>query len=250
MANQPLVSIITPSYNSSDYLSETIKTVLSQSYKNWEMIIVDDCSTDATEKIVNSYLEKDSRIKFFKNKINSGPALSRNKAIEYAKGRFISFLDSDDLWIPNKLEKQVEFMLSNNYPFTYSFYSQIDEKGVFIKNIDNLPKFVTYKSSMKSNKIGCLTAIFDTDFYGKLYMEDLANRQDYTLWLKLLKKYDKAYCCPYILAKYRVRNNSISSNKFKLIKYHWVIYKEIEKQNFFMSVYYLSNYIISKFYNQ
>ncbi len=212
------------------------------------MIIVDDGSTDDTESIVKKYSENDNRIKFYKNEKNSGPAITRNNGIDISKGRFISFLDSDDIWNENKLSVQIHFMLSNEYSFTYSFYSQIDEESNYLKDVDNLPSKVSYFSSMKSNKIGCLTAVYDVDFFGKVYMENLPNRQDYTLWLKLLKRIDYAYCCNEVLAKYRIRNNSISSNKIKLIKYHWIIYRRIEKNNFFISIFYLTYYIITKIF--
>lgn len=243
-----LVSIITPSYNSGKFIAETIESVIAQSYQNWEMIIVDDGSVDNTESIVNSFIEKDDRIQFYKNEVNSGPAITRNNGIDIANGRFISFLDSDDLWTNDKLTKQIDFMLLNNYPFTFSYYAQIDENGFYIQDIDNLPSKVTYHSSLRSNKIGCLTAVYDTVFFGKQYMEDLPNRQDYTLWLKLLKRVNYAHCCTEILAKYRVRSNSISSKKFKLIKYHWIIYRNFEKNNLLMSTYYLTNYIINKIF--
>jgi teichuronic acid biosynthesis glycosyltransferase TuaG len=243
-----LVSIIVPSYNSAEYISDTIESVLNQSYNHWEMIIVDDGSSDHTLKVIQKFVKKDIRIKLFINENNSGPAISRNRAIKESKGRFIAFLDSDDLWLPDKLSLQIDFMIKNNFFFSYSYYSQINEKGNFIKNIDFLPKKVSYYSTMKSNKIGCLTAVYDIDFFGKVYMENLKNRQDYTLWLKLLKKVDFAYCVPVVLAKYRVRDNSISSSKLKLINYHWIIYRHIEKKSFFKSLYYISNYIFIKLF--
>lgn len=243
-----LVSIITPTYNSEQFISKTIESVLVQSYTNWELILIDDCSIDDTALIINEFVKKDERIKFIQNSTNSGPAISRNKGIKLAKGKYIAFLDSDDLWMDNKLEKQIDFMSVNKYYFTFSFYSQINEKGVFLKNIDNFPMKVSYKSTLKSNKIGCLTAVYDADFFGKVYMENLAKRQDYTLWLKLLKNNIDAYCCPFVLAKYRVRDNSISSNKIKLLKYHWQIYRRIEKNNFFIASYYIINYVFHKLF--
>lgn len=242
------VSIIMPAYNSEVFLSETIQSVICQTYNNWELLIIDDCSTDDSRLIAKQHSKLDPRIKLLVNKTNSGPAITRNYGIQEASGRFIAFLDSDDLWDKEKLSKQINFMISNNYHFTYSYYSQITEQGNFIKNIDNLPNRVSYKSSMKSNKIGCLTAIFDVEFFGKVYMENLKNRQDYTLWLKLLKKEKYAYCFQEILAYYRIRENSISSNKYKLIKYHWIIYRNIEKQSLVKSSYYLLNYVFVKLF--
>lgn len=240
---QDLVSIITPMYNASKYIEETVRCVIKQSYQNWEMIIIDDNSTDNSCEIVEAYQMTDQRIILTSNKYTKGAAGSRNTAISLAKGRFIAFLDSDDLWTPNKLEKQIHFMQKMNYYFTYTFYDHVSEEGKYLKSIDNLPLKVDYISSMKSNKIGCLTVIYDANYFGKVYMEDIAKRQDYTLWLKLLKKVDFAYCLPEILSRYRIRKNSISSNKLKLIKYHWHIYRNVEKQSFFNSLYYISHYV-------
>jgi len=241
-----LVSIITPSYNSERFINDCVESVIKQTYNNWELLIVDDASEDNSRKIIKELSKTDQRIKSVFLERNGGAAEARNLAIKKSKGRFLAFLDSDDIWCPNKLEKQIDFMIFNKYPFTYSFYSQMDEEGAFLQEVDNLPLKVTYKSSMKSNKIGCLTAIYDIEFFGKVYMENLRNRQDYTLWLKLLKKTEFAHCYPQILAHYRIRTNSISSSKLKLIKYHWEIYRHIEKQSFFQSMYYLFYYISTK----
>jgi teichuronic acid biosynthesis glycosyltransferase TuaG len=200
-----LVSIITPLHNCELFIEETIKSVINQTYINWEMIIVDDCSTDKGVDIVSRYQSINPRVKLIINNENLGAALSRNKAIEQANGRFIAFLDSDDLWLPQKLEKQIQFMLDTQSPFTYTYYSQITENGGFIKNLDNPPLKVSYKSTLKANRIGCLTAIYDTAFFGKVYMENLRKRQDYALWLNLLKKTDYAHGLPEILASYRIR---------------------------------------------
>lgn len=238
-----LVSIVTPLYNGEHYVSETIESVLSQTYKDWELIVVDDCSKDNGCQIVESYIAKDARIKLLKNESNSGPAKTRNTAIAAARGQYIAFLDSDDLWTENKLSDQIDFMNRNEAFFSFSYYEQITEDGNFIKTIDNLPDKVDYLSTIKSNKIGCLTAIYDASHFGKVYMENIAKRQDYTLWLKLLKKTKYAYCVPQILARYRIRENSVSSNKFKLVKYHWHIYRNIEKHSFLRSSFFIINYI-------
>lgn len=243
-----LVSIITPLHNGEDYVRETIDSVLAQSYNNWELIIVDDCSKDSGVNIVKEYMLIDKRIKLIQNENNSGPALTRNTAINAAEGEFIAFLDSDDLWTSDKLSVQIEFMIKNNYPFTFSYYNQITEDGNFIKAVDNLTLKVNYLSSIKSNKIGCLTAVYNVTYFGKVYMENIAKRQDYTLWLKLLKRVDYAYCVPQVLANYRIRKNSVSSNKIKLVKYHWHIYRNIEKHSFVKSLYFISNYIFVRIF--
>ncbi|WP_257659154.1 glycosyltransferase family 2 protein [Parapedobacter lycopersici] len=244
------ISIITPLYNGSRYVSETIDSVVQQTYQNWELLIIDDGSTDSGPQIVEQYQRTEARIHLIRNKTNLGPAQTRNRGIEAAKGRYIAFLDSDDVWLPNKLEVQLRFMTSAAAPFTFSFYEQIDEDGSLLKRMDYFPAKVTYRSTMKSNKIGCLTAMYDTLCFGKVYMIDIRNRQDYTLWLQLLKKVEFAYCIPEILAKYRIRRNSISSNKWKLVKYHWHIYRDIEKQSFHLSLYYIVNYIVLRLFRR
>jgi len=249
MISENLVSIITPLHNGAKYVGETIESVLAQTYCNWELIIVDDCSTDNGCDIVNSYIKSDSRIKLIKNQMKSGPAITRNKVIEASKRKYIAFLDSDDLWTNDKLEVQIEFMKTNNVYFTFTYYDQITEEGKFIKKVNSFPEKVDYLSSIKSNKIGCLTAVYDVSYFDKVYMENIAKRQDYTLWLKLLKKVQYAYCVPRILAHYRIRENSVSSNKFKLVKFHWHIYRHIEGHSFFKSLYFISNYIFVRIFN-
>ncbi|MBE7629133.1 glycosyltransferase family 2 protein [Tenacibaculum piscium] len=240
------VSIITPSYNSSTFIKQTIESVLNQTYENWEMIIVDDMSTDNSVEIIESYIEKSpkDKIRLIQNKTNSGPALTRNEAIKNAKGRYIAFLDSDDLWIPQKLEKQLHFMQTNNYPFTCTYYNHMDEDGKYLATIDNIPQKSSYNSSLTLNRVGCLTAIYDADYFGKVYMDNIAKRQDYALWLNLLKKTDYVYCLPEVLADYRIRKNSVSSNKMKLIKYHWFIYYNNEKLGILKSVYCTVSYVL------
>ena len=238
------VSIITPLYNSAPYIERTIQSVQKQSFFEWELIVIDDCSSDNGIQVVEEWARRDSRIKVLKNSVNSGAAISRNKGIEAAKGKYIAFLDSDDQWHKEKLEKQIGFMQEKNVGFTYSYYNHIDEEGKEISATTNLPEKVDYVSLMKSNKIGCLTAMYDTSFFGKVYMKNIRKRQDYTLWLQLLKKTKYAYCVPEVLATYTVRKGSVSSNKWSLIKYHWIIYRRIEKQSFIKSLYYLFCYFI------
>ncbi len=236
-----LVSVITPSYNSSRFIVEAIESVLAQNYKNLEMIIVDDCSTDNSEEIIENFVNKDERIKFIKMEKNSGPAIARNRAIKEAQGRYIAFLDSDDLWMSNKLEKQIEFMKEYNLAFTYSAYKLIDEEnndlGTFTPREE-----LSYEDILKTNDIGCLTAIYDTQQLGKVYMPNILKRQDYGLWLRILKQIGKTKGILAPLAIYRLRKNSVSSNKLKSAFYQWKIYREIEKLDFFKSSYYFFHY--------
>ena len=179
---KPTVSIITPSYNSSNFIAETIKSVLNQTYQEWEMIIIDDYSSDISINIIEKYIKKDNRIKLLKLEKNVGPAYARNIGIKEAKGKYISFLDSDDIWYPNKLEEQIKFMQKNDLSLTYSSYETIDENNLKI-NIRFVKEKISYKDMLKSNHIGNLTGIYDCEKIGKYYMDNVGH-EDYTLWLK------------------------------------------------------------------
>lgn len=241
---EDLVSIITPLYNSEKYIKETIESVLNQTYKNWEMIIVDDCSKDLGSEIVKLYQAKDKRIKLLELSKNLGGAGARNKAIEESQGRFIAFLDSDDIWKKEKLEKQINFMKKNKYEFTFTKYERIDENSKKLNQISIIPEKINYKGMLKNDPIGCLTAIYDTKFIGKIYLPNIKINQDYALWLEILKKIEFAYGLKINLAEYRVRKNSLSKSKIKKIKYVWEMYRKYNKQNFYKSIYFLINTII------
>jgi glycosyltransferase involved in cell wall biosynthesis len=235
------VSIITPSYKSERFISQTIESVLAQTYQNWEMIIVDDVSPDNSNKIIEEYIKQDSRIKLIKLEKNSGPAIARNRAIEEAQGRYIAFLDADDLWMPEKLEKQIKFMTDNDLAFTYSSYDLIDEDGNDLGSFVT-KEFISYEGMLKTCSVGCLTAIYDTKKLGKVYMPNILKRQDYGLWLKILKEIKTTKGMLEPLATYRILKNSVSSNKIKAAQYQWKIYREVEKLNIFQSVYYFIQY--------
>lgn len=237
-----LVSIITPSYKSEKFIFQTIESVLSQTYQNWEMIIVDDISPDNANDIIEGYIKKDSRIKLLKLEENSGPAIARNRAIKEAKGRYISFLDADDLWNTDKLEKQINFMNDNNLAFTYSSYNLIDEYGKDLGTFTTKVN-ITYDSMLRTCSVGCLTAIYDTKKLGKIYMPLIRKRQDYGLWLKILKEIDTAKGILEPLATYRILKDSVSSNKLNAAHYQWKIYRKVEKLNIFESIYYFIYYM-------
>ncbi len=245
-----LVSVIMPSYNSEFFLKESIESVVNQTHSNWEMIIVDDCSKDKSVDIVKEFIKKDSRIQLIVNSVNEGAAVSRNKAIKQAKGDYVAFLDSDDLWLETKLSDQLDFMVNNNYSFTYTYYDQIDELNLFLKSVNKMPIKVNYLDTIKHNKIGCLTVIFKKDAFNDYFMPQIRKRQDFGLWLKLLKQSEYAYCLPKTLAKYRIRENSISRNKLSLIKFHWELYRNIENHSIVKSIYYISYLILSKLYEK
>lgn len=237
-----LVSIITPCYNSSMFISQTIESVLAQTYQAWEMIIVDDCSSDDTRDIIEEYIEKENRVKLIKLKKNSGPSAARNKAIEEAKGRYIAFLDSDDVWMPVKLENQTNFMKENNILLSYSSYHLIDENGTQLGTFIT-KDIATYEELLRTCYIGTLTAIYDASKIGKQYLDNInIGHLDYVLWLKILKNIGMAKGLLQPLAKYRIYDNSYSANKIKAAKWQWYIYRNVENLSLPKSTYYFASY--------
>ena len=234
--NSSLVSIITPTYNSEKFIIETIQSVQKQSYPDWEMIIVDDCSTDNTVSIVSAISKNDSRIRFFQLEENLGTGVARDLALSKATGRYITFLDSDDLWKPFKLEKQIDFLRSNNHPFTFSFYECIDEAGNALDKKIEAPKRLKYYQLFFCNFIGNLTGIYDTSFFGKIPISSIRKRQDWMLWLTILKKIQVAMPVPESLAYYRVRENSISASKFNLLQHNFKVYRTFHGLNLVVSL--------------
>lgn len=232
---EELVSIIMPSYNTGKYIAESIKSVQEQTYENWELIIVDDCSTDNTDDIVATFF-LDKRIRYLKNETNCGAAVSRNRALREAKGRWIAFLDSDDLWKSEKLQKQISFMKQNQYAFSYTNYIEIDENsrenGVSVTG----PKRITKRGMYNYCWPGCLTVMYDVSVIGLVQIEDIKKNNDYAMWLKVCKKAD-CYLLDEQLAMYRRgRNGSISSHGYiALIKWHYKLFKDVEGQSVFMS---------------
>lgn len=221
-----LVSIIMPSYNTAEFIAESIQSVLSQSYQNWELLIVDDCSTDNTDEVVKPYLV-DKRIKYLKNEKNSGAAVSRNRALREARGKWIAFLDSDDLWMPDKLSKQITFMKENAYHFSYTNYSEIDTEskrnGVTVTGPKRITKFGMFNYCWP----GCLTVMYDAETIGLIQIADIKKNNDYAMWLKVCKKAD-CYLLDEELALYRRgRVGSISrQNYITLAKWHYKLYRE------------------------
>lgn len=226
-----LVSIIMPSYNTAGYIGETINSVLKQSYANWELIIVDDCSPDNTDEVVESYLS-DTRIKYLKNEKNSGAAVSRNKALREAKGSWIAFLDSDDLWMPDKLEKQVKFMEKTGVHFSYTNYAEIDTEGKRNGVSVTGPKIITKTGFFNYCWPGCLTVMYDRNVVGLIQIADIKKNNDYAMWLKVCQKAD-CYLLNEELALYRRgRVGSVSTHSIKtMIGWHYKLFREAEGQN-------------------
>lgn len=239
MKNENKVSIITPLYNSSKFLEETINSVKNQTYTNWEMIFVDDCSTDNSVEIVRKHQKKDDRFKLYLLDKNSGSGVARNKAIKEAKGDIIAFLDSDDIWVKNKLKTHVAFMIKTNAAFSHSSYGFIDEKGNIIKKTYHVSdKPVTYRKLLKRTEISCLTAMYDVRKTGKQYMPELMRKQDYGLWLSILKLGYNSIPLKEELAFYRQSTTSATSDKYKLIIKHYSFLRKVQGLSFFESVYY------------
>ncbi|MEC3906316.1 glycosyltransferase family 2 protein [Tamlana sp. 2201CG12-4] len=222
-----LVSIVTPMYDSESYISETINTVIHQTYTNWELLLIDDGSKDNTLKVIQPFLEDFPNITLLKNDENLGAALSRNKGIKAAKGDYIAFLDADDLWKPHKLETQLAFMKKQNCAICFSSYELIDEKGNALNKEVRALKELTYSKLLRSNYIGNLTGIYSVKVLGKITLPNLRKRQDWLLWLAAIKKSGKpALGIQESLAWYRVRKGSMSSNKLNLVKHNYWVYKK------------------------
>ena len=221
------VSIIMPAYNAGEFIEEAIQSVMNQSYTDWELIIVDDCSSDNTNAIVSEYAEKDSRIICEKNDVNSGAAVSRNRAIELATGDYMAFLDSDDVWNKDKLKKQVAFMEENDFSFTCTSYNKInrnsEDLGTVVKALS-----IDYEGLLKRCP-GNSTVIYNCKKLGKFTIPDIKKRNDYVMWLRVIKKAGTLNGLDEVLGSHRIGIESISSNKTKLLKYHWHIYRDFEK---------------------
>jgi len=246
---QALVSVITPAYNAERFIAEAIESVQKQTYEHWEMIIVDDQSKDQTVQIVKQYEELDDRIKLIQLDENSGSAVARNTAMDHAQGRYLAFLDSDDRWLREKLEKQLAFMQQNDLAFTFTKYVRTKEDGQETNGISAAPVKVGYDDLMKHCVIGCLTVMLDKDKIGDERMVNIRTRQDYAFWLAITKKGFYAYGLPEVLAQYRLVADSISSNKLKAAKQNWYLYRQIEKQPLHKAIWYFSHYAITSVQN-
>lgn len=243
------ISVIMPAYNSSDYITRAVQSVFNQTRNDWELIIVDDCSEDDTLEVLKKEYSHFENVKVLKNKKNMGAAYSRNVAIEKSKGRFIAFLDSDDYWYPDKLDKQIKFMLAQKIAFSFSAYDVINHLGDKVRSVE-IPYTVSYHELLNTCVIGCLTVVYDTKVLGKLYMPNIKKRQDYALWLNILKNGQIAYGIKEPLGCYCEHEGSISYNKLKVIKYNWYLYRNIENLSFFESCYRFLNYSVRGFFRR
>ena len=237
--SEKLVSIITPTYNCAKFIARTIDSVQAQTYQNWEMIIVDDRSADNTKEIVEEYIKNDPRIHYHLLEVNSGAAVARTEAMKLAKGSYMAFLDSDDIWMPDKLERQIKWMNDNGYAFSCTAYEQIDEDDNSLNRTIKTIKKTDYNRLLLDCPVGNSTVIYDVEKMGKFEVPNIRKRNDDALWLQMLKKEKHIWGMPDVLMKYRIRQNSISSNKLKVIKYHWILYRQIEHLSVLRSAFHI-----------
>lgn len=235
-----LISVIMPAYNSEKYIADSIISVLMQTYKNWELIIIDDGSKDATKNVIQRF--QDKRIIYIYQK-NEGVASARNNGISKANGRYIAFLDSDDLWLSNKLELQLNYMQNHNYGFTYTWYRQFHIEPDEVHKVVKTKQSVDYLELLKGNDIGCLTVMIDRHYIKNIFMPS-SHHEDYVTWLNILRNGYKAHALAIDLARYRKTNNSLTGNKFKSLLWTWKVYRVTQKFSIIKSLYYLSYYLI------
>jgi teichuronic acid biosynthesis glycosyltransferase TuaG len=241
-----LVSIITPSFNSEKFIAETIRSVQNQTHQNWEMIIVDDCSSDQTVAIVQEFVTNDKRIQLYQLDTNSGAGVARALSLKNAKGDYIAFLDADDLWKPLKLEKQLCYLIESNSHFTFSFYDCIDEEGNKLNKRVEAPKTLLYRQLFFCNYVGNLTGIYNANYFGKIAISSTRKRQDWMVWLTILKKIKKAKPIPESLAYYRIRNNSLSASKIDLLKHNFAVYRSFHGYNYVSSLFIMIGFLFTQ----
>jgi teichuronic acid biosynthesis glycosyltransferase TuaG len=242
-----LVSIITPTFNSAKFIAETIQSVQNQTYQNWELIIVDDGSSDETVSIIQQIQKTETRIQLVIQPKNVGPAVTRNNGISLAQGKYLTFLDADDLWFPDFIQNSITSIQQTKVPFVFSSYRRADESLNFVYSDFIVPLKVTYTDILKSNSISCLTAFLDVAALGKKFMPIIHKRQDMGLWLQYLKEIPFAHGIQEPKAIYRIRKNSLSRKKSDLIKYQWQFYREVEKLTVIQSIYYMGHWMVRGF---
>jgi len=242
---QDLVSIIMPAYGSEKYIGDSIRSVQLQTYPNWELLITDDCSPDNLDEVVLTFTKLDPRIKYFRLPTNSGPAAARNNSISQSRGRYIAFLDSDDYWTSTKLEEQLQFTSKIQTGFTFTFYERILVSGATSGLVTTSPLVVDYEMLLGNTSIATLTVMLDRAVVGDVRLKPGWGYDDFVLWLDLLRQGHTAHCLPKSLAKYRVMEKSVSSNKLRAAKWVWRIYRQHEHLSFVKSFWCLANFFIN-----
>lgn len=237
-----LVSIIMPAYRSADFIAESIASVQAQTYSDWELLVTDDCSPDGVRDVVLGKAAGDPRIRYFRLAQNSGPAVARNNSVSKASGRYLAFLDSDDCWKPEKLERQLQFMASRGIGFSFTEYQRMKADGTLYPFVNTCPDHVDYKIILKDTCISTLTVMLDRKVVGNIALKAGWGHEDFILWLDILRKGEVAHCLRENLASYRVMEKSVSSNKLRAARWVWQIYRRHENLGFIQSAYYLANY--------
>lgn len=245
MIGKPLVSIITPVYNAKKYIVETIESVIQQTYNNWEMLVIDDCSVDGTASILLEYTTKNPRVKYIKTDKNSGVAVARNLGLSQALGKYIAFLDSDDCWMPEKLERQLEFMQSRDIAFSFTSYQLMDENSCALHRYVHSKPAMKYQEIIRNTLIGCLTVMIDVEKVGIFQMPRIAHTEDTMTWIIVLKRGYIAYGLPDVLSLYRVTSNSMTSQKHKMVKLQWSTYRDYCRFGVLKSMVYLISYAVN-----
>ncbi len=245
---QPLVSIITPCYNAAKTLEETIASVKGQTYSNWELLIVDDCSSDESVSILKQEAVNDPRVHYITLDTNIGPAGARNEALRRAKGKYIAFLDSDDLWVSEKLSKQVAFMEEYDLPFSFTNYRIVKENGEKTDRVVIGPDRIDFEYLLKNTIIGTLTVMLNSEMVGPIQMTSVRNcTEDFALWLSILKKGITAVRLNEELAYYRKSSQSDSGNKLKSAKKTWNTYRKTQELNIIRTIWYFSHYSVNAY---
>lgn len=244
--NEPTVSIVMPSYNAARFILPSIASVVAQTFTDWELLIVDDASRDDTVEQILAHCQHESRVRLIVLAQNQGAAVARNTAIEAARGRYIAFLDCDDQWLPEKLEVQLRFMGQTGSPFTFTAYEKVRETGEQVAVV-GVPQRTTYHSMLKTSVVGCSTAMYDSHYFGKVLMPLVRMRQDFGLWLALLKKTSHGSGIQQVLVRYNVRADSISSNKRNAALYTWRVYRQVERLPLLVAFWFFANYAFRGF---
>lgn len=242
-----MFSIITPCYNGAEYIADCIESVRAQTFEDWEMLVVDDCSTDRSAEIVKQYAKEDSRIKYLYTPKRSGsPSLPRNIGIDHAQGDFIAFLDADDMWLPRKLEEQHRFLMDNGYEFVYSDYEKVTTDGQRAHRVIKVRASSSYKETLVCSDIPCLTVVVSSHLIGESRFKQIPE-EDYGMWLELLKKGVTAHNTGMVHALYRETPNSRSSNKFAMIKKHWFVLRSVEEVNVVLAMFFVLRQMVNSF---
>ncbi|KZZ62401.1 hypothetical protein A3763_08085 [Oleiphilus sp. HI0128] len=242
-----MVSIVTPMYNSREFIDETIQSVFDQTYSNWEMLLVDDCSKDGSFDYIREKYKGESRITVIQNQVNSGAGVSRNNALEISKGRYIAFLDSDDIWEKDKLKVQIEFMQEHSAPISHTSFSFMDEQGEDSRGAVDVSPLVDLPKHLSKTEMGMSTCMVDTKLVGTFRLSEVRARQDFLLWVSLLAKGHSSYGLSRYLTKYRIRKGQISANKLVVVPKTFLLYMRISHIPVPMRFIYFLRYVFNAF---